>query len=135
MKKLLALCVAIGALNGCTIIDAYLMTKYDPNEYRIITEIRTDAGRSKAECANPLISATNAVAIASKTSLFVNYSENIPRNDDGFKAAKSLNEIAQGLSIRYQGSDTVSPVFCKLKFESIENSASLIQHTLGNRPR
>jgi hypothetical protein len=135
MKKLLVSVLAIGVLNGCTVIDAFLMTKYDPSEYRIITEIRTDANQAKSECSNPLTSSVNAVSLASKTALFQNYSENIPRNENGFRAAKALNEIAQGLSQRYQGKDPVSPIFCKLKFESVENSATLIQHTLGNRPR
>ena len=135
MKKLLISVLAIGGLNGCTVIDAFLMTKYDPSEYRIITEIRTDANHAKNECSNPITSAVNAVSLANKTALFQNYSENIPRNENGFKAAKSLNEIAQGLAQRYQGKDSVNALFCKLKFESVENSATLIQHTLGNRPR
>ena len=42
MKRLL-IALSIVALNGCALYDAYMMTGYDPNEYRIITEIRTDA--------------------------------------------------------------------------------------------
>ena len=111
-----------------------MMTGFDPNEYRIITEIRVDASYYKDGCANPLIAQTNAVAIAHKTELFEVYSEQIPNNTDGYKAAKSLNEIAQGLAKRY---DTlpVPVLFCKLKYTSIENSARVIQHTIGNRPR
>ena len=38
MKKLLiVVVVAVTALNGCALYNAYMMTKYDPNEYRIIT--------------------------------------------------------------------------------------------------
>ena len=50
------------------------------------------------------------------------------------EAAKSLNEIAQGLARRYD-TPPVPTLFCKLKYSSIENSAKVIQHTLGNRPR
>ena len=109
MKKLL-LALALLSLSGCAVVDAVLMTKYDPNEYRTITEIRAEARQSKDECNNPSSSAANAVSIARKTSFFVVYSENIPRNQDGFKASKSLDEIAQGLATRYQGKDPVSPV-------------------------
>lgn len=135
MKRLVFLSLILSTLSGCAIVDAFLMTKYDPNEYRIITEIRTDAGHYKNECANPILSQTNAVSIANKTALFQNYSESIPRNTEGFKASKSLNEIAQGLAERYSKGETVSPAFCKIKYGSIENSATLIQHVIGNKPR
>jgi hypothetical protein len=135
MKRLVFLSLILSTLSGCAIVDAFLMTKYDPNEYRIITEIRTDASHYKNECANPILSPANAIGIANKTALFQNYSESIPRNDDGFKASKSLNEIAQGLVEKYTKGETVSPVFCKIKYSSIESSATLIQHVIGNRPR
>ena len=132
MKRLIVLLLPL--LSSCTVIDAITMTGFDPNEYRIITEIRVDANHYKDACANPLIAQTNAVAIANKTDLFEIYSEQIPGNDDGYKAAKSLNEIAQGLTRRYD-MPPVPALFCKLKYSSIENSAKVIQHTLGNRPR
>ena len=110
------------------------MTGFDPNEYRIITEIRVDAAYYKDGCANPLIAQTNAVAMARKTELYQVYSEQIPNNTDSFKAATSLNEIAQGLAKRYD-SPPVPALFCKLKYNSIESSARVIQHVIGNRPR
>ena len=132
MKRLIVLLLPL--LSSCAVYDALTLTGFDPNEYRIITEIRVDANHYKDSCANPLIAQTNAVAIANKTDLFEIYSEQIPGNDDGYKAAKSLNEIAQGLARRYD-TPPVPILFCKLKYSSIENSAKVIQHTLGNRPR
>ena len=132
MKRLIVLLLPL--LSSCAVYDALTLTGFDPNEYRIITEIRVDANHYKDACANPLIAQTNAVAIANKTDLFEIYSEQIPGNDDGYKAAKSLNEIAQGLARRYD-TPPVPTLFCKLKYTSIENSAKVIQHTLGNRPR
>jgi len=133
MRKLLIALVLV--LPGCTLIDAYLMAGFDPNEYMLITEIRTTAETSKALCDDATVSKRNAAAIASKTHLFERYSEEIPRNDNGIKAAKSLNEIAQGLAVRYNSPEPVSPVFCKLKFGGIENGAKVMQHVIGNRPR
>jgi hypothetical protein len=66
---------------------------------------------------------------------FENYSQEIPRNNNGINASRNLNEIARGLRDRYSAGATVSPTFCKLKFESIESSAKTIQHVVGSRPR
>jgi len=134
MRKLL-LISAVLMLSSCTVIDAYLMTHYDPNEYNNITVIRADAGQFKNKCDDAVASRANAERIAYETNAFKLYSENIPKNDDNYKAATSLNEIAQGLVERYNKGDPVSPVFCKLKFGAIENSAGLMQHVIGKRPR
>ena len=132
MKRLASLFVPL--LSSCAVYDAIMMAGFDPNEYRIITEIRVDASHYKEGCSNPLIAQPNAVALANKTDLFEVYSEQIPNNTDGYKAAKSLNEIAQGLAKRYD-TPPVPPLFCKLKYTSIENGARVIQHVIGNRPR
>ena len=132
MKRLILL---VPFLAGCTLVDAYLMTKYDANEYKLAVEIRSDASRYKTECNDAMLSRANAQAIAQKTQLFEHYSEHIPRNDNGASASRNLNEIAQGLVTQYNQQGKVSPLFCKLKFEGIEHSANTIQHVLGNRPR
>ena len=131
MKKLVFLLAPM--LVSCAVYDAIMMTGFDPNEYRIITEIRADAGRYKLQCDTPQAQA-NARALADKTTLFEIYSEQIPNNKDGYGASKSLNEIAQGLVKRYD-TPPVPAIFCKLKYGSIENSAQVIQHVIGNRPR
>lgn len=135
MRKLLLSIVLASGLSGCALIDAYLMAGFDPNEYQMITVIRVEAERSKTQCADATVSKINAQVVSGKTHLFERYSEEIPRNKNGLSAAKSLNEIAQGLLVRYNGTQPVSATFCKLKFESIESSAKLIQHIIGNRPR
>ena len=134
MKQALVVLLAV-TLNGCALYDAYMMTGYDSNEYRIIAEIRTNAYNYKQQCANQLMSESNAILISDKTQLFEFYSEQIPRNDNGVRASKNLNAIAQGLKTQYQTNPAVSPLFCKLKFASIENSAAVIQHVVGRRPR
>jgi hypothetical protein len=134
MKRLLILLYVL-TLNGCAVYDAYMMTGYDSNEYLLITEIRTNANLSKESCNDAKQSRLNAMAISNKTSLFQNYEEQIPRNKNGVSAGIELNKIAQGLKTRYNDGTHVSPVFCKLKFESIEHSAQTIQHVVGQRPR
>ena len=111
------------------------MTKFDNIEYRQITEIRVDASMYKNQCSNPLLAQSHATALAYKTELYEKYSQELPHNDNGYKAAKSLNEIAQGLATRYTESTPVSPLFCKLKMSNVENTAEIIQHVIGSRPR
>ena len=132
MKRLALLLLPL--LSSCAVYDAIMMAPFDPNEYRIITEIRVDAAYYKDGCANPLVAQTNAVAMSRKTELYEVYSEQIPNNRDSYNAAKNLNEIAQGLAKRYD-TPPVPALFCKLKYNSIESSAKLIQHVIGNRPR
>lgn len=134
MKQLLAL-LAVVSLNGCTLWDAYFMTKFDNQEYLLITQIRADAQTFKTQCANHLLAAKNSITISTKTDLFEKYSEKIPRNDNLIKASHSLNEIAQGLATSYLTDATPSVTFCKLKYSSIENSAYVIQTVVGDRPR
>ena len=90
MRKLIMI-MLVAALPGCTLIDAYLMAGFDPNEYMLVTQIRTDAEAAKQQCTNAVASKSNAQAIAGKTQLFERYSEEIPRNNNGVSAAKSLS--------------------------------------------
>ena len=132
--KRTALILAAVLLPGCALWDAYFMAPYDANEYMLITEIRTNAAIYREQCANPVAAPVNAQAMANRTQLYERYEEHIPRNENGFRAAKALNEIAQGLNTAYS-KGPVSPVFCKLKYNNIEHSAELIQRVTAGRPR
>jgi len=132
MKQLLLLSVLL--LNGCALYDAYTMTKYDPNEYKIITEIRSDAQQAKSDCSDTDTSRVNAVNLASKTHMFTLYSEHVPKNKDVIAASAELDAIAQGLANQY-AKTTVSVVFCRIKFGNIETSADYMQKVIGARPR
>jgi len=133
MKKLLLLPLML--LSGCTVIDAYLMTHYDPNEYKLITDIRAEAQLAKSQCDDPAASKANAVKVANDTQLFVLYSEHVPRNEQVISASKDLHTIAQGLADQYAKFDKVSPGFCKIKFTSVESNADTMQTIIGKRPR
>jgi hypothetical protein len=134
MKRLIAV-LAVPLLSSCAIYDAYMMTPYDSNEYKLAVEIRTDAHKYRAQCDDADASKRNAQAIADKTQLFEFYSEHIPRNNNGASASRNLNEIAQGLLKRYNSGDKVSTTFCRLKFEGIEIGAVTLQSVLGKKPR
>jgi len=134
MKKLLSL-MAFSVLSGCAAVDAYLMTHFDPVEYRMITEIRYDAHNGIADCDDAAVAKANANSLAYKVGLYHAYELDIPHNEDSIKASTALDEIAQGLKTRYAGTDKVSSIYCKLKFGGIESSATLIQQVQGKRPR
>jgi len=134
MKKLL-LAVMISMLSGCAVVDAYLMTHYDPNEYKLITDIRAEAQIYKSQCDDTVTSKANAIKMSNDTQLFVLYSEHIPRNKDLISASNDLHTIAQGLADQYAKFDKVSPGFCKIKFTSIESNADKMQTTIAGRPR
>jgi len=132
MKKI-SIILSTLMFTGCAVLDAYLMAPYDANEYMQITEIRTNAIQYRRQCDNPILAQVNAQSMANRTELYEKYQEQIPRNANGFKSAQALNEIAQGLNTAYvKGS--VSPVFCKLKYNNIEHSAELIQRVTAGRP-
>ena len=132
--KRTAIILAAVLLNGCALWDAYFMAPYDANEYMLITEIRTTAIQYRRQCDNPVMAPQNAQAMANRTELYERYEEYIPRNENGQKASRALNEIAQGLNTAYV-KGPVSPTFCKLKYNNIEHSAELIQRVTAGRPR
>lgn len=133
MKKLLILLIA-ASLSGCALLDAYLM-KYEPNEYLQISEIRTLAFTSKNTCDSQSQAKQQAELIANKTLFFMQFVEHIPRNSKVINSSIELDKIAQGLKDQYLKSDKVSTAFCKMKFQSIEKSAELMQKTIGDKPR
>jgi hypothetical protein len=133
MKRILLAAFAL-SLTSCALWDAYMMAPYDANEYLQITEIRTNAIQYRRQCDNPILAQVNAQAMANRTELYEKYQEQIPRNANGFKAAQALNEISQGLNVAYV-KGPVSSMFCKLKYNNIENGAEIIQRVTAGRPR
>jgi len=132
MKKILT-ALTVVLLSGCAVVDSYLM-KYDTNEYRIISEIRENANLYKENCNDFELSSINSTAIANKTHFFVFFTEYIPHNEPVQNASVDLNKIAQGLKEQYS-KGKVSPMFCKIKFDTIEKSAESMQKIIGDKPR
>ena len=71
--KQIVLSLLMLTLSGCAVVDAYLMTHYDPNEYKTITEIRAEAQQFKNQCDDAVASQINAVKVATDTQYFVLY--------------------------------------------------------------
>jgi hypothetical protein len=133
MKRLIPLFMIV-SLSGCAAVDALLMGKYDNNEYQLITTVRYDAQLASANCADEAASRASANQVAYTTGLYALYESDRAHNEDSVKASKALDEIAQELKKRYNSGEKINALYCRLKFESIENSAALIQHVQGKRP-
>ena len=135
MKKLIYSFVIL--LSGCATIndaiDAFLM-KYDNNEYKLITEIRTQASFAKDRCNDSVESKRVAKELLYTSKFLMNYAENLPHNKPMQQATVDLYEMVKGLSDKYDAGP-VSPVFCKIKYKNIEDSASTMQKSEGNKPK
>jgi len=64
----------------------------------------------------------------------MHYAEHLPHNKPIQHATVELNDMVKGLADKYD-SGSVSPVFCKIKFTSIEESANRMQQSEGKKPR
>lgn len=125
-------------LSGCAtydkVLDAFFM-KYDSNEYRIISEIRSNAKIFKADCDQIDKAKVNSQILSYQSTHFVTLTEYLPRNTVVVKSAKELDQIIQGLSDQYKKNQKVSTTFCKLKLDNVEKNAELMQKTIGAKPR
>jgi hypothetical protein len=135
IKRILGIIIIASSLGGCMVLDAFLMTHYDSNEFAAIADIRARANVYKTQCTDPVMSKINAQDIVERTQYFQYFEEHVPRNKEGYNSSKTLNTMAQELNSRYQKSNKVSKMYCELKFGAIENSSNLIQHVLAGRPR
>jgi hypothetical protein len=125
-------------LAGCSTIDktvdSFLM-KFDANEYKLITDIRTNASLAKSECNDTVKSRKNVERIYISALSLKNYAENLPHNGPIQKASVEMFDIVDGINKHYQANDKVSETYCKVKMGSIENNANTMQQIEGSKPK
>lgn len=134
MKKLL-LILTVLSLNGCALIDAYLMAGYDTNEYALVTKIKTKADVYVDDCKDNTKSKQNADDLYYTALELKNFSQNIPRNEDATKLAGNLVDLTKQGKELYVKTPSVSETFCKLKLQQISRSAEIAQKAIGKKPR
>lgn len=136
MKKYSLMLVML--LAGCSTIDkavdSYLM-KFDANEYKLITDIRTNASLAKTDCKDTEKSKRNIEKLWVSALSLKNYAENLPHNGPIQKASTEMYDIVNSISSHYQSNDKVSEVYCKVKLGTIENNASTMQQIEGSKPK
>ena len=133
MKKL-ALVSLVLLLNGCALIDAYRMARFDNNEYMIVNQIHTQAQLGATKCGTKDV-VPYVDDVYSKSVELKNYSSGIARNEEAVTMAENLLAVTKGLKDRYDSKEETSQKFCEMKFGMIENGTKLIQTTIGAKPR
>lgn len=123
-------------LSGCTVIDAYLMAKFDSNEYQLVNQIKSTAETNIKSCGDREKMNTVANYLFIKGTEFKNYTSHIPHNEKASLLSSEIYKEIEGLNARYSNLDKkVSESYCKQKLSMIEQSAETIQEVIGDKPR
>jgi hypothetical protein len=134
MKKLIPL-IFVVLLGGCTVFDAYFMSKYDNNEYFIVNDIKTKAQVAEENCGNHILVITQVNELYIKALEFKNFTTHIPRNKDADNMSTKLLTLTKDTRDYFNKAEKISPIFCKAKLQQVVKSADTIQHVLGSKPR
>lgn len=127
MKKLILVCIVTLQLSGCALWDIYNQTKYDTNEYALVTKVRTLAQTSKG-CDEDSVKNLYVTTLELK-----NFSEHLNgNNEQSIKMNENLLKIVKEL---YERKQPVPVVYCNAKLNIIEISAERIQQVTGTKPR
>ena len=133
MKKLLIALVVL--LSGCSVMDAYLMSHYDTNEYALANDIRSKSFLSESDCNDRDKIVVDVKLIYETSYRLEGFSEFTPRNEKATEPTKKLLELSKQLKDYYDTHEKVSEPFCKLKLQQVYKSAEEVQTVLARKPR
>lgn len=129
MKNLSPLIASL-LLSGCI-----FTAKFDSVEYSYVSQIKTLSQISRQQCANTAQVKPRVIQIYEINLSLVNYSEYLPNNEPTYKMAKELLNIVEPMKTRYNDNAQVSKNYCELKFDNIEESATMMQQSMNKRSR
>lgn len=129
MKNLSPLIASL-LLSGCI-----FTAKFDSVEYSYVSQIKTLSQISRQQCANTTQVKPRVLQIYEINLSLVNYSEYLPNNEPTYKMAKELLNIVEPMKVRYTDHTQVSKSYCELKFDNIEESATIMQQSMNKRSR
>lgn len=129
MKNLSPLIASL-LLSGCI-----FTAKFDSVEYSYVSQIKTLSQISRQQCANTTQVKPRVMQIYEINLSLVNYSEYLPNNEPTHKMAKELLNIVEPMKTRYNDNAQVSKNYCELKFDNIEESATMMQQSMNKRSR
>lgn len=130
--------VLVALLAGCGTIDKAMdafLQKFDANEYKLITDIRTNAGLAKLDCADPQKSRKNVERIWVSALSLKNYAENLPHNKPIQETSRQMFDMVEAIQKEYQTKEKVSKIYCEAKLGNIENNANTMQQIEGSKPK
>jgi hypothetical protein len=123
------------SLSGCTVIDAYLMAKFDSNEYQLVNQIKSTAEAHIQDCNDRDTMNRVVEYLFLKGTEFKNYTAHIPHNEKATALSSEIYKELIGLHNRYADPKKISETYCKTKLSTIEESANTIQEVIGDKPR
>jgi hypothetical protein len=126
MKKLWLILVIFAA--GC----ASLPADFDNNEYAIANRIFTLAEVYKVGCSDPEKTKLNFTELSTLSLELVNYSADIPNNQDTVKLIAPMHKMISDASVKFN-TETHTATYCKLKLDNIELAAGIIKHAIAQR--
>ena len=129
MKNLSPLIASL-LLSGCI-----FTAKFDSVEYSYVSQIKTLSQISRQQCANTAQVKPRVLQIHEINLSLVNYSEYLPNNEPTHKMAKELLNIVEPMKVRYTDNAQISKSYCELKFDNIEESATMMQQSMNKRSR
>jgi hypothetical protein len=135
MKKILITLLLTTSLSGCALFDAYLMAKYDTNEYALVNDIKTKAEIAEQNCNNQALVVAQVNELYIKSLEFKNFTTHIPRNKDADNMSNKLLMLTKDTKDYFNKAEKISPIFCKAKLKQVVMSADTIQHVIGHKPR
>lgn len=127
MKKLLLVCIVISQLSGCALWDIYNQSKYDSNEYALVTEIRTLAQTSTG------CDEASVKRLYFTTLQLNNFSEY--QNGNNKKSVEMNTGLLNMVKELYNKPQPIAPMYCNAKLNIIGISAEAIQKVTGTKPR
>jgi hypothetical protein len=127
MKKLLLVGIFTLQLSGCALWDIYNQTKYDTNEYALVTKVRTLAQNSKG-CDEASVKNLYSTTLELK-----NFSEYM--KGDNKKSIEMNVDLLKLVKELYERPQPVPAFYCTAKLNIIEITAERIQQVTGSKPR
>ena len=130
MKKLLPyILVLLIGCSGCAIFNP---ATFDPNEYALVTKIRTQAMVDSAMIdVNGTCSSTDNRTLYLTALELKNYSQYLPGNEDTIPLVNNMVVLTKELDSRIKP----SVIYCKEKLNIIQKSSEEIQRVVGSKAR
>jgi hypothetical protein len=128
MKKYI-ICLAI-LLGGCSTLIG--PADFDNNEYGLANRIFTLSEIYKVGCSDPEKTKKNFDSLAEISLELVNYSADIPNNQDTVKLIAPMHKMITEADIKFN-TEGHTATYCKLKLDNIETAAGIVKHAVAQR--
>lgn len=128
MKKLIISLAII--LAGCSTLVG--PADFDNNEYGLANRIFTLSEVYKVDCTNSEKTKKNFDTLAEISLELVNYSANIPNNQDTVKLIVPMHKMITEADIKFN-TEGHTATYCKLKLDNIELAAGIVKQAIAQR--